>query len=153
MNRPIAGVGKRIGGAMIDGFFSLIGMGLGFGLMIAVLSIRGGEGENAGGVSDPSFWAFMVGALIPPIINAVLVSMSGQTVGKKMVGTVIVNETTGAPVGFTQGILQRNVVFGIFTGLPFVGVFVALADIVYLFLEDHQTLHDKYAKTMVVEAR
>ncbi|TWU48731.1 RDD family protein [Rubripirellula tenax] len=151
-NFSIASVGKRISGSLLDGVFSMVGMALGFGLMLAVYAVSGVDEEQAGEFSDPGFWAFMVGAIIPPIINAVLVSMSGQTLGKKLVGTVIVNEATGAPVGFTQGILQRTFVFGIFTGLPLIGIFVALADVVYLFIGDHQTLHDKYAKTYVVNA-
>ena len=85
---------------------------------------------------------------------ALLSTVPTETIhlGKKLVGTRMVSQLTGAPVGFTQGFLIRQVGFGFFTGLPLIGVVIAIADIVYLFLEDHITLHDKLANTMVVRA-
>jgi uncharacterized RDD family membrane protein YckC len=147
----IAGVGRRISGALLDGVFIMFFVAIGIGIMIAMIAGAGEEGPDEAMLAKAN-WIIIGSALLPTIINAALISMSGQTVGKKIVGTRIVSQTTGAHAGFLQGFLIRNVGFGFLTGLPIIGIFIALADVVYLFLEDHETLHDKFAKTMVVLA-
>jgi uncharacterized RDD family membrane protein YckC len=82
----------------------------------------------------------------------VLIAKSGQSLGKKVVGTRMVDQNSGETVGFVQGFLVRTFVFQLITGIPVVGGFVALADIVFLFTEGNQTLHDRLAKTRVVRA-
>lgn len=146
----LASIGQRIAGALVDGVFYSVFIFTGVGIMFAMLA---GGGEEP----DPSklmtgYWILIACSFIPTIINAALISMSGQTVGKKVVGTRIVSQLTGAPAGFLNGFLIRNVGFGFFTGLPFIGFFIAVADICYLFTADHETLHDKLANTMVVRA-
>lgn len=148
----VAGVGKRIGGAVVDGIFVMIGFAVGIGLSVASVAILGPPAEDADPFATVGFWVILVGAAIPTIINYVLVSKSGQTLGKKMVGTVIVDKDSGVPVGFGQGIFKRSMVFGFITGIPIVGPLIALVDIGFLFTEEHQTLHDRLANTLVVEA-
>ena len=62
------------------------------------------------------------------------------------------DKQSGVQVGFLQGVLVRNIGFGAITAIPMVGGFIGLADLFYLFTENHETLHDKLAKTVVVEA-
>ncbi len=149
----IASIGSRVGGAIIDGVMVMIGLAVGMGLSVAVMAAMGPPAENDNPLVSASFWLILLGGGIPSIINYVLISKSGQTVGKKMVGTVIVDQETGVPVGFAQGALQRTIVFGMFTGIPVIGAVLALADIGFLFSEDHRTLHDRFAKTKVVNKR
>ncbi|MFK8115297.1 MAG: RDD family protein [Rubripirellula sp.] len=139
----IAGPGRRIVGVLVDGLFHMFFFAIGLGILFAM-----GPGPD-GGENGLSFYIFIGMMLIPAIINAVLISMSGQTVGKKVVGTQIVSELTGAPAGFTQGFLIRQVGFGFFTGIPILGALLAIADCIYLFSEDRRTLHDKWANTSV----
>lgn len=148
----VAGVGKRIGGAIIDGIFVMIGLAVGIGLSVASVAIMGPPAEDAAPFATVGFWLIMVGAAIPTIINYVMVSKSGQTLGKKMVGTVMVDIDSGTPVGFGQGIFKRSMVFGFITGIPIIGPLIALVDIGFLFTENHQTLHDRLANTLVVDA-
>lgn len=149
----ISTVGKRIGGAFVDGLFiGLISL-IGFGIAVAVEAASPTPEGQEVGFTSPSFIAFLLVALVPQIINWILIAKSGQSVGKKAVGTVIVDAESGVPVGFVQGVLKRQFLFGLLTSIPFVGGLIALADLVYLFLADHQTLHDKLANTYVVDVR
>lgn len=147
----IAGVGQRISGAILDGVFVMFGVAVGFGLSFAAVATLGPPAVDTPPFQTPAFWFIILGSLIPTIINAVLLSKSGQTLGKKAVGTVIVDRDSGIPVGFVQGILRRNVLFGFITSIPVIGSLIALANLVYLFVEDHRTLHDRLAGTIVVE--
>ena len=143
----IAHPGRRIIAKLIDGFFVMIFVGIGIGIAIAVADP---ETED---LMSP-FYMILLGAyLVPFIINAILISISGQTVGKKILGVRIVNETTGATSGFTQGFLIRTFGFNFITNLPIIGPFIAIADVVYLFLEEHRTLHDRWANTSVARVR
>ena len=62
----------------------------------------------------------------------------------------MVYQHTGVKVGFFQGYLVRTFVFGLITGLPAIGGLIAIADIIFLFIDGQQTLHDRLAKTRVV---
>lgn len=153
-NQQIAGVLSRIFGANCDGMFiSLFIFG---GAAVGYLLLPTGAGQEPEEVLAQkilnTILVASVASLIPQIINAVLIAKSGQSLGKKIVKTRIVDQQTGAPAGFVQGFLMRNIVFGFITGLPVVGGFIALADIIYLFVDNHQTLHDKLANTLVVKA-
>jgi uncharacterized RDD family membrane protein YckC len=148
--KEIAGVGSRIAGAIVDGLFNMLFFAVGGGIAVFMMRSVGPEPELAQLL--PAIAIMSVAGLIPVVINAVLISKSGQSVGKKLVGTRIVDQQTGAPAGFVQGFLMRSIVFEFFTQIPLIGPFIAIADIIYLFIENHQTLHDKLAKTIVVKA-
>lgn len=150
-NMQIAGVGARIGGALVDGLFQMIGVGIALGIIFSVGALE----ENGQQPGPAALAAIIVGvliALVPPIVNIVLISMSGQTVGKKALGTRMVLESTGEPAKFVHGFLVRQLAFGFITNIPFVGPFIALADIGFLFSENAKTLHDRLAGTVVIIA-
>jgi uncharacterized RDD family membrane protein YckC len=108
------------------------------------------QGQQPGPAALAAIGVGIVIALIPPIVNIVLISMSGQTVGKKAMGTRMVLESTGEPAKFVQGFLVRQLAFGFITNIPIVGPFIALADIGFLFSENQKTLHDRLAGTVVI---
>ncbi|WP_442507668.1 RDD family protein [Novipirellula sp. SH528] len=149
----LASVGKRIGGAMIDGIFNMSGF-FAASLLIPLFApaARGAGEQAAAGMSLLLILVLFFLGSIPFIVNMVLISMSGQSLGKKMVKTRIVDKQTGVQVGFLHGVLIRNIGFGFITGIPVIGGFIGLADVIYLFSEGHETLHDKLAQTIVVEA-
>ena len=149
-SREIAGVGSRIAGALVDGLFTNLFVGIGIGVAYLLFFASGQEPTQT--QIYLTFAIVGVAALIPVIINIVLISKSGQSLGKKVVGTRMVDQETYDQVGVVQGYLIRSIGFGLITGLPFVGGFIAIADIIYLFIGNHQTLHDKLAKTLVVTA-
>ncbi|WP_372716958.1 RDD family protein [Novipirellula sp.] len=149
----IASVGKRIGGALIDGLFNGVGMLLAMVLVVALAPAAEGAGEQAAaGIGLILLMACAFIMSVPFIINMVLISMSGQSLGKKLVKTRIVDKQSGVQVSFLQGVLVRNIGFGAITAIPMIGGFIGLADVFYLFTQDHETLHDKLAKTVVVDA-
>ncbi|MCD0447871.1 RDD family protein [Actinocorallia sp. API 0066] len=73
----------------------------------------------------------------------------GQTLGKKAVGTRVVREDTGGAVDSSQAAI-RALVFVILAYVCCVGF---LVDAIWIFTNPkNQTLHDKAAKTVVVDA-
>ncbi len=145
-----ATLGQRIIGALIDSF-AMFGVGLVFAVLGGLVGslIDSEDAELAIGVAYLGFYA---GIIAVSIINAVLISTSGQSMGKKVVKTRITDRVTGQQSGFVQGFLIRNFVFGLITGIPCIGAIIGLADLIMLFPEPNQTLHDKLAKTVVVQA-
>lgn len=142
----IASPGVRLSGVLVDGLFQLLGVGIGFGAAFLVNVVMG-DTDTAATVGIVFLGIF---AVIPPIINVVLISMSGQSIGKKLVGSRIVVEATGATAGFFHGVLMRQILFGFVTGIPFIGGIVALIDPFMVFSENAKTLHDRMAGTIVV---
>ena len=148
--REIAGVGSRILGAIVDALFVYLFIGM---IAAAFFLILPGEGAKPTPVQlSLVIGIAFIGALAPTVINCILIAKSGQSVGKKAVGTRIIDQETNAQAGVVQGYIVRTVAFGFLLGIPVVGIFVLLVDIVFLFGENHQTLHDKMAKTLVVRA-
>ena len=91
----------------------------------------------------------ILGILAPIIVNAYLIAKDGQTVGKKAVGTRIVLEVNGQLPGFVQGWLVRFFLFSFLSQfVPFLG----LIDLFFIFSQNAQTLHDRLAGTVVVNA-
>lgn len=160
--QELAGVGQRIGGALLDGVLYLLmmlpGLIIGGGMLFAAASqaeANGGEPQGAaialGGILV-GILIIVGNAIVPTVVNIVLISKSGQSLGKKIIGTRMVSQHTGETVGFVHGFLLRTFVFQLITGIPVVGGFIALADIIFLFTEGNQTLHDRLAGTRVVRA-
>ena len=92
---------------------------------------------------------FGIGAIAWVIFNWVMITKSGQTVGKKLMSTRIVSESTGQIPDFVQGVLLRSIVFALLNQIV---PFLALVDMCWIFGENRQCLHDLLAKTRVVEA-
>ena len=150
-DRELAGVGSRIAGAIVDALFTYLFVGIGVGIAIYVL-LQAGE-QASSGVTAAAYSAIGVASLIPVVINCVLIAKSGQSVGKKVAGTRMIDQESRTPVGFVQGYLVRTMVFGALCQIPLIGFVIAIVDLVFLFTDqNHQTLHDKLAKTLVVQA-
>jgi uncharacterized RDD family membrane protein YckC len=76
-----------------------------------------------------------------------MVSQSGQSIGKRMVGIKVVR-TDGSPVSLGRLIFLRNVIPNTLGAMC---NFFSLADAVFIFNEDRCCLHDKMADTIVVK--
>lgn len=145
-----ATLGQRIVGALVDSFL-MLGMGILFGAGGAAV---GGmiDSQDQDLIIGIGYLAFYVGIFATSILNAVLITISGQSVGKKVAGTRIVDRESGAQSGFLQGFLLRNFVFGLITSIPCIGALIGLIDLIMLFPEPNETLHDKLARTAIVQA-
>lgn len=96
--------------------------------------------------------ALVLSLLVPLVFlvyNTVyLVARTGQTMGKRGAGIRIVR-TSGAPVGFFDGVVLRGWVvqtIGAVIGL------VNLVDVLMIYNKDRRCLHDYIAGTIVIEA-
>ncbi|HEX5049165.1 MAG TPA: RDD family protein [Gammaproteobacteria bacterium] len=147
----LAGRGARLGAAILD---AIIGGCLIYGPLLIVLIIgaaMGSDWQNDQAAAATIFAAGGIGMLIGGIVWAVitwrLVSRNGQTIAKKMLNIKVVRRD-GSPASLGRIFWLRNVVNGLLGIIPLYG----LIDILFIFADDRQCLHDKLADTMVVEA-
>jgi len=91
-------------------------------------------------------WAFIAITLV----NVVMLSMRGQSIGKWLTGIQIVMFQSGVPAGFVRAVLLRSFVMSVLGSISYVGVGIQLFDILCIFRADHRCLHDLIADTMVV---
>jgi uncharacterized RDD family membrane protein YckC len=107
-----------------------------------------------------AFWGlFMTGAGLVSLLLLVgwavvtfrLVAANGQTIAKKLVGIKVVrSDGSRATVG--RIFWLRNVVNTLISLIPLVGALYGLIDLLFIFTERKQCLHDKIADTIVVNA-
>lgn len=83
------------------------------------------------------------------VFQAFLLHRFGQSIGKKILGIVIVDEQNGQITNITRSFLLRSVVFMILNYFIFL---VMLIDFGFLFTEKNRTLHDRLARTLVINA-
>ena len=168
----LASPGKRIIAVLINfviGIIVAIPSYIAYGMMMKdyMAALQTENGEAAMASLEPTGTAatlYMVGgvfSLIYMIVQIVLISKYGQSLGKKIMKIVVVDED-GEPVGFVKGLLLRVIAFYVILFIiiliPLLGAFVYLgiwvACLVMLFLvdRDRRTLQDMIAKTYVVDA-
>ena len=140
-NYEIASLGQRVGARVIDWIFDFFWFACAIGIYFWFLSSSGEEGIDADREWKYRFFAFFI-AMIPQIVHGLLISMNGQTLGKKILGTQIINERTGSPVSFLQGYLVRSWRCGVIT---------FIFDCILIMQEDRQTLRDRWAETLVIK--
>ena len=81
--------------------------------------------------------------------QAYLVHKNAQTVGKKVMNLQIVDAATQQPAGLARGFLLRS---GLFIILNFITNFlISLLDYGFAVGQKRQTLHDKIARTQIVQ--
>ena len=82
------------------------------------------------------------------ILQAFLLYKFGQTVGKKITGIMIVDDQSHEKTNITRSFLIRSVVFIILSYFLFI---ISLVDFGFMFTKRNRTLHDRLAKTIVVD--
>jgi uncharacterized RDD family membrane protein YckC len=90
-----------------------------------------------------------VGALV--ILQAVLLSIRGQSIGNMIVRTRIVRSPGGEPAGFLRAFLLRGFLARALRQIPFVGGLFWIVDSCFIFREDRRCLHDLIAGTKVIK--
>jgi uncharacterized RDD family membrane protein YckC len=141
-----AGRAVRLGAAILDGiifgalvYLPFIAGFIAFSTNQSYLNTRTEVGFLLGGVGF-AVWAYLT-------IN--YVRANGQSIAKKMVGIRVVR-TNGAPASFSRIFWLRNVVNGLPGFIPVLGVLYTFVDVLFIFNEARQCLHDKIADTIVV---
>jgi uncharacterized RDD family membrane protein YckC len=149
----LAGRGARLGAAVLD---SLVG-GLLVALPVALTAGAGGLFMEGG---TPNYAALLGGATLVALCGGLLlwggitywlVKTNGQTIGKKLVGIKVVRGN-GERATVSRIFWMRNVLLGVLTAIPIAGGIVALVDILLIFRESRQCLHDQIADTLVIRA-
>ena len=139
----IASPWSRLGAAWIDGFVLIIPIGA-----IYYVSFL---------LSDMPFGAFIqsplarwgtagVISIVYILYDGILIARRGATVGKSAAGLRVVNPD-GSPVG-AGGAWGRAASKYFFNYTQFLGII----DLLMIFTNQRRTLHDRVAKTLVVEA-
>jgi uncharacterized RDD family membrane protein YckC len=139
--------GTRLGAAILDG---IIVMAMVYGPFLVGLIIATGMGS-----SDGPNTGVLVGSVILACIGLVIwcwltirdVARNGQTIAKKMLGIRVVR-ADGSPATLGRIFWLRNVVNFLISLVPF----YSIVDVLFIFAEDRQCLHDKLADTIVVKA-
>ena len=164
----LASPGKRIAAYLING---LIGSVAYIPMIWGAVSMSGSyaaaiDPENPVQMEPSGFAMGMIGLgsvliLAFLIFQAVLMSKTGQSLGKRIMKIKVVNEDGDNP-GFAGTVAMReivpNLVLTVVGMIPFLGIIAQLgfwiACLVMLFLvdRDRRTLQDMIAKTYVVDA-
>ena len=86
-----------------------------------------------------------VEAFALPLGQWILLAISGQTLGKKLLMIRIVSESGKLP-GFLQAVVMRNWLRFAFSLIPF----FAFIDVLFIFSDSRRCLHDYMAGTKVI---
>lgn len=157
----LAGRGARLGSFFIDYLCSILAATPGLIILgptflsIFMEAAQGREpdlsGVQAGGMLLGIAVA-VLGSLLLLVVQIVMLSTRGQTIGKRLVGIRVVKYPDASPAGFVHGWLLRNLVPGVIQMLPWVGFAFFLVDACFIFREDRRCIHDFIAGTQVVKA-
>ncbi len=141
LTQPLANPGTRLVAWMIDGM-------LYFGVILVMELLDAPLGDDAAGGLG------VLGLLGLAIYQWYLLSMTGQTLGKKWMRVRVV-KLDGSPVDFASAVVLRSwVPYGLtFVGsLIVVGSVLPLVDALMIFGDERRCLHDLIAGTKVVVA-
>ena len=141
--------GTRLGASILD---SVIAFSMIFGpfLLFGIVGAAAATPEAAARTSN----VFALG-LVLSLVGGVawfgltlrFLIKNGQSIGKKLVGIKVVRKD-GTPVSVGRVVLLRNVVVKGLSFIPFFG----LVNVLFIFAESRQCLHDRIADTIVVVA-
>lgn len=136
--------GGRLAAVLIDGviLFALV--------LVTALAAGFGRGVTKGMVPAlPGVIAFGVLGLALLIVNIVLLSRFGQTLGKRAMGIAIVR-SDGSRCELWRILVLRIVVARAIGFIPMVGALFALVDMLMIFGEECRCVHDYMADTIVI---
>ena len=144
----LAGRGVRLAASFIDGL-----------LMLAILMpmmFAGGYFDGLLRGVQPSLGSHMawgaIGFVVFVLVQGYPLHANGQTWAKKLLGIRIVDLAGNTPE-FGRLVALRYATTHAITLIPFVGMWYALVDSLFIFGEERRCLHDRIAGTRVVLAK
>ncbi|HEX7637121.1 MAG TPA: RDD family protein [Burkholderiaceae bacterium] len=148
----LAGRGQRFVAVLLDGIIiSLIIWPLYFVFGGASSLFEPGTAANPFSMMSHMFLAMMPGYLIAAAIQGWALHAWGGTLGKKLMGLRIVR-ADGSRAGFVRLFFLRGGVANVPAFIPLLGSLWALIDMLLIFRESRQCLHDTIADTIVATA-
>ena len=135
----------RLGAAVLDGL-------IGGAMVYAPLVLSTSLGQTAGAANGNAIVAVggvltLVGLAAWCWLTIRFAIRNGQSIAKKIVGIKVVR-TDGSPISLGRLFWLRNVVNGLISIVPIYG----FIEVLFIFGESRQCLHDKIADTIVVRA-
>jgi uncharacterized RDD family membrane protein YckC len=134
----------RLGAAIVDGLI--------FSAMVYLPMLLGTVVAASSGASADTALVFMTGPLMIGFIVWTWLTLkqmaaTGQSLAKKYFNIKVVL-SDGSPAPLSTLILRRNILNGILSMIPLYG----FIEVLFIFGENRQCLHDRMADTIVVEA-
>ncbi len=169
----LAPVGRRLGAALIDYLLLNLAIGIGFFSTMSLVSLnklnaafaaelellsKNSKADTShflktimANIPETTLVAVGVAAITLTLIQVWLIASRGQTIGKILLKIKIVDETSGEKSTFLRSVILRSVLVK-YIGYNIVGSLLFFVDLVFLFTKQNRTLHDRLAKTLVVNA-
>ena len=139
---------KRLGGALID---SVIAMAIIVPIMLSTGVLQKAFSGDMMTVGEQAAF-FIVGWVVFLTLNGYLLYKRGQTIGKVVVKTKIVDLNGNLP-NFGKILILRYLILGLVAQIPLVGSIInGLVDPLFIFGKERRCLHDYIAGTRVVDA-
>jgi uncharacterized RDD family membrane protein YckC len=145
VSTELADAGTRLGAAILDGIIMAAMVYVPF--LIAVVMGAAAGPDNVGAFMTVGFVLMLVGFVAWAWLTILYVSRNGQSIAKKMLGIKVVR-ADGSPASLGRIFWMRNFVNGLIGIIPLYG----LIDVLFVFSESRQCLHDKLADTIVIKA-
>jgi uncharacterized RDD family membrane protein YckC len=146
----LATPGQRFAGNLIDTIVITI-PGLFAYIPIITLEERIAE---TGAAFETKEWVMVgLGCLVVlaiALVQCVMISNTGQSIGKRLVKTKVVR-LDGSNPGFFYGVFMRGVVGRLGGLIPVIGNLYNLVDALYVFRADRRTIRDQIAGTRVIQ--
>ena len=141
---------SRLGAAIVDGliFSAMVYIPLFAGTFIGAMGSAGTDDPGAGGAGALIGVALaLVGFIIWTWMTLKQMGETGQSLAKKYFNIKVVR-SDGSPAALSTLIVKRNVLTWLLGIIPMYG----LVEVLFIFGEKRQCLHDRMADTIVVEA-
>ena len=139
---PLASRGKRFAGAILDSVFLMLGAAPGFIMFVATVDQQNDE------VAMIGMGLMFLGMFIVGVVNWVMITQSGQSIAKRMLGMRIIRADNGDLPGFVNGVLLRSWVPALINQ---VCNQFSLIDALWIFNEERRCIHDLIAQTIVID--
>ncbi len=136
--------GSRLGAYLLD-LISFALLGIVAAVLLPSFSKTGGNVEGVG------IALIGLAAIAVTAVHIVFLHKYGQTIGKRLLGIKVV-QTDGTRCELWRFFFLRALPVGILNNIPFIGIFVGLADTLMIFGQEQRCLHDLIANTIVVQA-
>ncbi len=151
---PLAALGDRLAGSIIDGLITtVVYLPVYFILLAIAVSLGGLDGDGAGLFTSI---ILIVGAVVILVacflaINGHLLSSRGQTVGKYVMRMQIQTDSDSRIPEFWPMFFKRYVALWALGMIPYIGALVGIIDALAVFRQSRKCLHDEIAGTKVVK--
>ncbi len=138
---------KRLAGALIDG---LILMVIIVPIMLAIGVLQQAFSGQEMTIGQQAV-LFVVGWVVFLMLNGYLLFKKGQTIGKVVVKTRIVDLNGNVP-SFGKLFVLRYLILGLVIQIPILGGLVGFVNPLFIFGKERRCIHDYMAGTRVINA-